>query len=112
VPIGENELLQANATIIAGVLILLTISSIAETSPALKNSTETKGIAEDFRINLFARILIILTIAPFAASIVILMLMKDNDKEKIGLKPAKLCTIIGVLYITGTVLYLLAVRPF
>ena len=63
----EKDLLQANATIIAGVLILVTISSVGERFPALQNSTEAKGIAGDlskyplttFASNFVARMFII-----------------------------------------------------
>jgi hypothetical protein len=113
VPIDEKDLLQAKATIIAGILILVTISSIGETFPALEASTETKGIAENpFAYNVLARIFIIAALVPFVMSIVTLIRMKDNDKKERKLQIVKKSTMIGALYIVGVVVFLLLVLPY
>jgi len=89
--IGARDILQANATIIAGILILLTLVA----SNRIPTPNEI--------------ILILATVIPFVIScmfILIGILRADRDRKK-DFKIASFATIIGLVYLAFVIIYLL-----
>jgi hypothetical protein len=62
----DNDLIQANATIISGVLILLSLASISRTSS----------------LPLLDRIMIASAIIPFIASTILLLNLRLNEAKR------------------------------
>ena len=80
----DNDLIQANATIISGVLILLSLASLSRTSS----------------LPLLDR-----TIIPFLASTILLLNLRLNEARRTDY--ARKLAIWGLIYLAATVLLLL-----
>jgi heme O synthase-like polyprenyltransferase len=92
VPIDDKDLLQTNATVIAGILILFTFVSF------LKEDTPES----------FYKYYVLVTIAAFASSSIQLILHTDSEKKTYQryVKSAKYMTIIGFLMLLLTFVFL------
>jgi hypothetical protein len=84
----DNDLIQANATIISGVLILLSLTTITGTS----------------FLPLLDRTMIASAIIPFIASTVLLLTLRVNEAKKTDY--ARKLTIWGLIFLAVTVLLL------
>ena len=85
----DNDLIQANATIISGVLILLSLASISRTSS----------------LPLLDRTMIASAIIPFIASTILLLNLRLNEVKRTGY--ARKLAIWGLIYLAAAVLLLL-----
>jgi len=86
---SDNDLIQANATIISGVLILLSLASISRTSS----------------LPLLDRTMIASAIIPFIASTILLLNLRLNEARRTDY--ARKLAIWGLIYLAATVLLLL-----
>ena len=84
----DNDLIQANATIISGVLILLSLTTITGTSS----------------LPLLDRTMIASAIIPFIASTVLLLTLRVSEAKKTDY--ARKLTIWGLIFLAVTVLLL------
>jgi amino acid transporter len=85
----DNDLIQANATIISGVLILLSLASLSRTSS----------------LSLLDRTMIASAIIPFIASTILLLNLRLNEAKRTDY--ARKLAIWGLIYLAATVLLLL-----
>src|ERR671925_1007534 len=85
----DNDLIQANATIISGVLILLSLASLSRTSS----------------LPLLDRTMIASAIIPFIASTILLLNLRLNEAKRTDY--ARKLAIWGLIYLAATVLLLL-----
>ncbi|MFY3742159.1 MAG: NADH:ubiquinone oxidoreductase subunit 6 (subunit J) [Candidatus Nitrosomirales archaeon] len=92
--LNDKDLLQANATIIAGVLILLTIASVIITS-------------DDGFLASLRKIFLAGGIIPFILSAIIILSPMIANEEK-RLHNAKFAMIGGLVYLGGSIIYFLA----
>jgi hypothetical protein len=90
--IEDRDLLQANATIIAGVLIFLTIMTTTQFSNASEELSHNDKIAN--------RIIIGLGMFPFILSCWYLLLKSSSEKKGRHFIIAKYITIFGLTYLT------------
>lgn len=88
--LDEKELLQANATIIAGILILLTIGS--------------NLIATELNLSIATKIFLAVAILPFIVAGVIVLSPRFRDEGK-KVKYAQIMTMAGLVYLGVAVLY-------
>jgi hypothetical protein len=82
----DNDLIQANATIISGVLILLSLASISRTSS----------------LPLLDRTMIASAIIPFIASTILLLNLRLNEVKRTDY--ARKLAIWGLIYLAAAVL--------
>jgi len=112
--LNKSDILQANVTIIAGLLVLLTISSFVSMGSSQNNSPDNKII--DIISN--PRIWVAYIILPFIASI--LNLLREptgNDEEKKkksedNFKKARLSFKVGLFLLLGYLLVLYTLSGF
>jgi hypothetical protein len=93
--IEDKDLLQANATIIAGVLIFLTISIAIPSSP-------------DLVTKWYLRLSIAAGSIPFVMSLTFLLM--DFNAKEYGMKKARFLTRIGSYYLTGVIFLFIIVN--
>jgi hypothetical protein len=87
----DNDLIQANATIISGVLILLTLTSLSGTFVTDSSSS----------LPLLDRLMIASAIIPFIVSIILLLNLRLNEAKRSDY--ARKLTIWGLIYISRQV---------
>jgi|GEM_PF-1906928 len=115
--IQDNDLLQFNATIIAGIVILLTIASITQESllHLISTLTQTQATsAQDISATstLVARIVISLALVPFILSSLLILSIHlkesiaETEKTKIRKRSIGF-TMLGLIYLAAIVSVLL-----
>jgi hypothetical protein len=99
-PIDDNGILQTDATIIAGVLILLTIATV--------------GLETRLFSNLFTLMFTIVAIFPFAVSAMFIIDTKHNGKEKAvkNSQKARNLTVSGFTYLLGAVIVIVVANLY
>ena len=95
--ITARDLLQANATIIAGVLILLTIAASAVAS-------------SDIPFTLTDVIIVSAGTIPFVVSCI--FLLEEYSKKEHGFRLAKRITYFGMIFLVGVIAYFLGLIQY